>query len=79
MKQSSEYYLSYWCIQIDVLHVKKNKTRMLKSPSIIEEMHLDDIKAFASNIIDRYKNLPDNLQSLLLSRLCIQAYQRKDR
>ena len=45
---------------IDVLYVaaglKKNRTRMLKSLSILEKMHPDDTNVFASNIIDKHKN-----------------------
>ena len=50
---------------IDVLHVptdlKKNRTRMLNSLSILEKMHFHVTNVFASNIIDKYKNRPDNL------------------
>ena len=45
---------------IDVLYVptglKKNRTRMLKSLSILEKMHPYDTNVFASNIIDKYEN-----------------------
>ena len=45
---------------IDVLYaptsLKKNRTRMLKSLSVLEKMHPDDTNVFASNIIDKYKN-----------------------
>ena len=44
---------------IDVLDVlirlKKNRTRMLKSPSVLEKRHHDDMNAFESNIIDKSK------------------------
>ena len=56
---------------IDVLYVrtglKKNRTRMLKSLSILEKMHPDDTNVFASNIIGKYENRPNNLQSLCLA------------
>ena len=43
---------------IDVLFVptslKKNRTRMLKSLSILEKIHPDDTNVFASNFIDKY-------------------------
>ena len=55
-------------LNIDVLYVpaglKKNRTRILKSLSILEEMHPDDKNVFASNIIDKYENQPDDLHSL---------------
>ena len=45
---------------IDVLYVptsqKKNRTRMLKSLSVLEKMHPDDKNVSAPNIIDKYKN-----------------------
>ena len=56
---------------IDVLYVptglKKNRTRMLKSLSVLEKMHPDDTNVFASNIIDKYENRPDDLNSLCLA------------
>ena len=39
----------------------KNRTRMLKSLSILEKMHPEDTNVFASNIIDKYENRPDDL------------------
>lgn len=45
---------------IDVLYnlasLKQNKSTMLKSLSISEKMHPDDVNVFASNINDKYKN-----------------------
>ena len=38
------------------LRVLKNRTRMLKSQSILEKMHLEDTNVFASNIIDKYED-----------------------
>ena len=56
---------------IDVLYVptdlKTNRTRMLKSQSILEKMHPEDTNVFASNIIDKYENRPDDLHSLCLA------------
>ena len=53
---------------IDVLYIrsglKKNRTRMLKLLSILEKMHPDDTNVFASNIINKYENRPDNLHSM---------------
>lgn len=40
---------------IDFLRVKKNRIRMLKSPLILEKMHLGSVNIFPSNIIDKYK------------------------
>ena len=55
---------------IDALYVftglKKNRTRMLKSLSILEKMHPDDTNVFAPNI-DKYENRPDNLHSMCLA------------
>ena len=54
---------------IDVLcfpsGLKKN--RMLKSLSILKKMHPDDTNVYASNIIDKYRNRPDNLHSMSLA------------
>ena len=56
---------------IDVLYVptclKTNRTRMLKSLSVLEKMHPDNTNVFASNIIDKYENRPNNLHSVCLS------------
>ena len=53
---------------IDVLYIrsglKRNRTRMLKLLSILEKMHPDDTNVFASNIINKYENRPDNLHSM---------------
>ena len=40
---------------------------MLKSQSILEKMHPEDTNSFASNIIDKYENRPDDLHSLCLA------------
>ena len=47
--------------------LKKNRTRMLKWLSILEKMYPDDTNVFASNIIDKHKNRPDNLHSICLA------------
>ena len=47
--------------------LKKNRTRMLKSLSILEKMHPDDTDVFASNIIGKYENRPNNLHSMCLA------------
>ena len=56
---------------IHVLYVpaslKKNRTTMLKSLSILEKMNPDNTNIFASNIIDKYENQPDNLHSIYLA------------
>ena len=56
---------------IDVVYVptgfKKNRTRMLKSLSILEKMHPDDTNVFASNVLDKYENRPDELQLICLA------------
>ena len=36
-----------------LIALKKNRARMLKSPSVLEKSHLDDMIVFASNIIDK--------------------------
>ena len=36
--------------------LKKNRTRMLNSLSILEKMHPDCINIFALNVIDKYEN-----------------------
>ena len=40
---------------------------MLKSQSVLEKMHPEDTNVFASNIIDKYENRPDDLHSLCLA------------
>ena len=49
---------------IDVFYVpislKKIRTRMLNSLSILEKMHPDDTNVFAPNTINKFKNRPDN-------------------
>ena len=56
---------------IDVFYVptglKKNRTKMLKSQSLLQKMHPEDTIVFASNIIDNHENRPDDLHSLCLA------------
>ena len=47
--------------------LRRNRTRMLKSLSTLEKMYPDDTNVFAANIIDKYKNRPDNLHSMCLA------------
>ena len=64
-------YLPMRHSNIDVLYVhtglRKNRTRMVKSVSVWQKMHLDDTNVFASDIIDKYKNRPYNLHSTCLA------------
>ena len=50
-------YLPMRHSNIDVLYVhtglRKNRTRMVKSVSVWQKMHLDNTNAFASDIIDK--------------------------
>ena len=67
---------------IDVLYVptslKKNRTRMLKSLSVLEKMYPDDTNVFESSIIDKYE-INQISYINVLSRLCIQLCQQKGR
>ena len=45
----------------------KNRTRMLKLPSILEKMYPGDANIFVSIIIDKYENRLDELHSLCLA------------
>ena len=40
-------------------------------------MHIDGINVFASNIIDKYKHLPDNPQSLCLADFASRHISKK--
>ena len=66
----------------DVLYVptslKKNRTRMLKSSSILEKMHPDDTYVFTSNI-DKHKNRPNNLHSMCLADFASSYISKKGR
>ena len=65
------FSLPMWRSNIDVLYVptclKKSRTRILKSPSILEKIHLDDTNVFAPNIIDKYENQQNDLHSFCLA------------
>ena len=56
---------------IDVIYVptglKKNRTRMLKPQSILQFMHPDDTNVYASSVLDKYKNRPNNLEEMCLA------------
>ena len=56
---------------IDVFYVpislKKIRTRMLNSLSILEKMHPDDTNVFAPIIIHKYENRPNNLHTMCLA------------
>ena len=66
---------------IDVVYVptvlKKNRNIMLKSFSIFEKIHPDDTNVFASNIIDKYENRPDNLYSICLAYFAFSYVSKK--
>ena len=66
---------------VDILYVltslKKNTTKMLKSLSILENMHPDDADVFPSNIIEKYKNRPDNLHSMCSADFASSYVSRK--
>ena len=57
-------------LNIDVLYVssglKNNRTRMVKSLSILEETHPNVTNILECNIIDKYENRLDNLHSMCL-------------
>ena len=55
------------CILYVPTGLKKNRTRMLKSLSVLEKMHPDDTNVFASNITDKYENQSDILHSMCLA------------
>ena len=67
---------------IDVLYVptslKKNRTRMLKSLSILEKMHPDDTNVSECSVIDKYE-INQISYINVLSRLFIQLCQQKGR
>ena len=66
---------------IDVVYVatgfKKNRTRMLKTLSILEKMHPEDTDVFASNILDKYENRPDELNSMCLADFACNYVNKK--
>ena len=50
---------------------------MFKSLSILEKMHLGDTNVFASNIIDKYKNRPNDLHLLCLADFAFSYISKK--
>ena len=68
---------------IDVSYIptglKKNRTRMLKSLSTLEKVHPDDAIVFASNIFEKYENLPDNLHLMCLADFASSYVSEKGR
>ena len=50
---------------------------MFKSLSILEKMQLDDTNVFASNIIDKYKNRPNDLHLLCLADFAFSYISKK--
>ena len=56
--------------------LKNNRTRMLKSLSILEKMYANGTNVSASNIICKYENRPDNLHSVWLPDL-VSSYVSK--
>ena len=66
---------------IDVLYVpttlQNNWTKMLKLLWILEKIYPDDTNVFASNIIDKSENWPDNLYSLCLADIASSFFTKK--
>ena len=58
---------------IDVVYIptglKKNRTRMLKPQSILEIMNHDDTNVYASSVLDKYGNRPNELEEVF-GRFC---------
>ena len=44
--------------------IKKNRTRILKSQSVLQTMDPEDNNVYATNIIDKYANRPDVLEQI---------------
>ena len=61
-------YSHYTCMDLKVDYVstgpKMNWTRILKPQAILERMDPDDTKVYATNILGKYKNRPDELESM---------------
>ena len=47
--------------------LKKQRTRMLKSQNVLNEMDPNDTNVFAPNLLDRYENRPDSLNNMCLA------------
>ena len=60
--------LSMRTSNIDTIYIdtgiKKNRTRILKSQSVLQTMDPEDNNAYATNIIDKYANRPDVLEQM---------------
>ena len=50
---------------------------MLKSQSVLENMHPGDINVFTSNIIDKYENQPDDLHFLCFADFASNYVRKK--
>ena len=66
---------------IDVLFVptglKKNRTRMLKPLSVLEMMNHDDTNVYASSILDKYENRPNQLEGMCLADFATNYVNKK--
>ena len=53
---------------IDTLYIdsgiKKNRTRILKPQCVLQKMDQDDTNIYASNILEKYANRPDDLEQM---------------
>ena len=56
---------------IDVIYIptglKNNRTRILKRQTVLETMHPDDTNVYATSLLDKYENRPDELEQLCLA------------
>ena len=66
---------------IDVVYVptglKKNRTRMLKPQSILEMMNHDDTNVYASSVLDKYENRPNELEEMCLADFATNYVSKK--
>ena len=66
---------------IDVLYVptglKKNRTRMLKPQSVLETMNPEDTNVYASSVLDKYENRPDELEQMCLADFATNYVSKK--
>ena len=56
-------------VEFIVTGLKENRTRALKSPDILKEMHPDDPNIYTLNILDRYANRPDH--PITMNYMCL--------
>ena len=56
-------------VEFIVTGLKENRTRALKSPEILKDMHPDDPNIYALNILDKYANRPDH--PLTMNYMCL--------